>query len=113
MATEPAVSPRPLAQAIMRLGDSGLSAQDYAKANTQYSKPVKHQRWVGAIRGQLMGSPARFIPSLLDNLLFDNPALNNELHGTIFFDVTERVKIQGSDTYMVKKNIDAIAIKLD
>ncbi|MFT4672574.1 MAG: hypothetical protein ACI945_001917, partial [Pseudohongiellaceae bacterium] len=31
MATEPAVSPRPLAQAIMRLGDSGLSAQDYAK----------------------------------------------------------------------------------
>jgi len=111
METEPAVSPGALAQAILRLGDAGLLAQDYARANTQYLKAWNLLSIDGesaAIQGQLMGSPARVMQGLLDNLPFDSPVLNNELHGTIYFDVTERgkiqnIEIQGSNTDMVKK----------
>jgi hypothetical protein len=55
---------------------------------------------------------------LLDNQLFDRSALNNELHGTISFDVTERgeiqnIGIQGSNVDLVSENLGVIAIKLD
>ena len=56
--------------------------------------------------------------SLLGNLLFDSPALNNKLHGTIYFDVTQwreikNIGIQGSNVDMVKEKLGITAISLD
>lgn len=121
MESEPDVSPRALAEAILRLGDAGLLAQDYSRANSQYSKAWKLLSLDGesaAVREQLMGSPVRVMQGLLDNQLFDSSTLNNEIHGTISFDVTVRgeiqnIGIQGSNTELVNENLGVIAIKLD
>lgn len=121
MESELAVSPRALAEAILRLGDAGLLAQDYSRANSQYSKAWKLLSLDGesaAVREQLMGSPVRVMQGLLDNQLFDSSKLNNEIHGTISFDVTVRgeiknIGIQGSNAELVNDNFGVIAIKLD
>jgi hypothetical protein len=65
-----------------------------------------------------MGSPVRVMQGLLDNQLFDSSALNNEIHGTISFDVTVRgeiknIGIDGSNAELVSENLGVIAIKLD
>jgi hypothetical protein len=119
--SKPAVSSRALAEAILRLGDACLLAQDYARANTLYSKAWQLLSLDGdsaAAREQLMGSPVRVMQGLLDNQLFDSPAINSKLHGTISFDVTERgeiqnIGIQGSNADLVSENLGVIAIKLD
>jgi tetratricopeptide (TPR) repeat protein len=121
MESELAVSPRALAEAILRLGDAGLLAQDYSRANSQYSKAWKllsRDGELAAVREQLMGSPVRVMQGLLDNQLFDSSALNNEIHGTISFDVTVRgeiknIGIDGSNAELVSENLGVIAIKLD
>lgn len=121
MESEPAVSPRALAEAILRLGDAGLLAQDYTRANSQYLKAWKLLSLDGesaALREQLMGSPVRVMQGVLDNQLFGSSILNNELHGTISFDVTvrgeiENIGIQGSNADLVNENLGVIAIKLD
>jgi tetratricopeptide (TPR) repeat protein len=121
MESELAVSPRALAEAILRLGDAGLLAQDYSRANSQYSKAWKLLSLDGesaAVREQLMGSPVRVMQGLLDNQLFDSSTLNNKIHGTISFDVTVRgeiknIGIEGSNAELVNENLGVIAIKLD
>lgn len=121
MESEPAVSPRALAEAILRLGDAGLLAQDYSRANSQYSKAWNLLSLDGesaVVREQLMGSPVRVMQGLLDDQLFDSSILNNELHGTISFDVTVRgeiknIGIQGSNAELANENLGVIAIKLD
>ena len=119
--SKPSVSSRALGEAILRLGDAGLLVQDYARANTQYSKAWKLLSLDGdsvVVREQLMGSPVRVMQGLLDNQLFDRSALNNKLHGTISFDVSERgeiqnIGIQGNNADLVSENLGVIAIKLD
>lgn len=115
------VSPHAMARAILRLGDAGLLAQDYVRANTQYAKAWQLLSVDGesvAIRDQLMGSPVQVMQGVLDELFLDDLAGSNGLHGTISFDVTERgeienIGIQGSDADLVRENLGAIAIKLD
>lgn len=115
------VSPHVMARAILRLGDAGLLAQDYVRANTQYAKAWELLSADGesvAIRDQLMGTAMQVMQGVLDELFLDDLAGNTGLHGTISFDVTERgeienIGIQGSDADLVQENLGAIAIKLD
>ncbi|MFK7865448.1 MAG: hypothetical protein AB8B95_14625 [Pseudohongiellaceae bacterium] len=115
------VSPHVMANAILRLGDAGLLAQDYVRANTQYAKAWELLSVDGesqALRDQLMGSPVQVMQDVLDDYFVSELGGNNAFHGTISFEVSSRgeirdIGIKGSDADLVKENLGAIAIKLD
>lgn len=115
------VSPQIMASAILRLGDAGLLAQDYVRANTQYAKAWELLSVDGesiALRDQLMGSPVQVMRGVLDDFFVSDLASSSDLNGIISFEVTERGEIQnigikGSDADLVKENLGTIAIKLD
>lgn len=117
----PNVSSRTLAEAILRLGDAGILAQDYTRANSQYAKAWDLLSLDGesaAVREQLLGTPVQMMQDVLEDLRIDRPLRKNALHGTISFEVTTRgeiqnIGIQGSNADMVKENLGVIAIKLD
>jgi hypothetical protein len=118
---DPSASPKKLALATLNLGDASLLAQDYGRANTQYARAWDILTSDGgsvSMRDELLGQPTLVMRGVLEEVVIDQSLQQNELVGTISFDVTrkgeiENIDIQGGAQALDPDNIAALAIKLD
>lgn len=119
--TNPSVSVREQAQAILNYGDANLLAEDYQRARSQYARAydlLSANDETIALRNELMDTPVKALQGILDELQFDQRLQGSVSLGTISFDVTEKgeienINIEGTNEALDQGNIGAIAMILD